>query len=863
MFCTRCGEITKEKRCIKCGGWSVPSTTGAEAIDGGRKDPWTSTYLQRRLNPANSHGRPLSTYTPNEADDIRGGIRTGDMRGGALKAGAREDYGAAGWGRVRDATGTRPSSMYAGGAVLDGPVQSAIERTVAPKGSSGQLRNSPRDRGSGQPRWSQYFTSSANPKDAITQAQSPRHSELLAAAEKAAEKATQAQQAFGEKPAGARKRADSGNVRVVTSAFDTRRRRVPAGTSSPLSPAIDVRSRSATLPEPHGTGSRACTSCGVQVRSEEQRQFASQPHAVYCAPCYHSSYSRGHCAGCGKIVLTHGRPWVQSGSDVWHKLCIKCSGCSKMLLDPLVGLDGRPTCEQCFMSKHPQHTPRPMPATASPKPRAQTVTSQPKPSSMLGAQSIPTPVLTDRAPSSEPTSSSALHGSDMEQRIMSPVEVAAKEGLPLPRHIVDPDSDAASRPESHALSSSRSHQDMRVDTTTVPLSPALKTPNSPRTSSPRSVSFKIDEPPSLADYVLSKVSSSRASANAPPSVADTIRKFGGLGLNHNGSAAKRRTESTDSSQQKQMPELRDLLRTHQKEPPTEPTVPQLDKHSKLLKSRPRNQNRRRPTSQTQVNQQQPIAEPQQVPKEDMEPNQCARCSVAISDTWFRLSDGRQVHVECFTCQGCQQLIDDGVYVVEGLQEFHPHCVPPSPPIVAVEPAARSTTSSQLSIPATKPRGPRDQRREELCHRCHTTLSGPRFQLTNGKSYHPECFACAGCKQRFDEGSYVCFDGQEYHHQCVENIAVQQPQTGDHLDMLVCSECSRVIEGVFLRHNDFVFHPACFCCLDCHTAITPGMPFGEIDSKPCCESCLEARAQQQQQQQGEWIANSYYPAKASY
>ncbi|KAJ1739597.1 hypothetical protein LPJ78_003232 [Coemansia sp. RSA 989] len=814
MFCTRCGEITKDKRCTGCGGWSVPSTTGAEAS--GRKDPWTSTYLQRRLNPANSPGRPLSTYAGNEAD------RKAEQ----------------GLGRVRDATGARPSSMYAG-AVLDGPVQSAIERTVAPKGSSGQLR-----RDMGQPRWTQYFTSSANDTQA-----SPRHSELLAAAEKAAEKATQAQQAYGDKQAG-RKRADStqnaGMPRVVTSAFDTRRRQVPAGTSSPLSPAMDVRSRSATLPD-HGAGSRACTSCGMQVRSEEQRQFASQPHAVYCAPCYHSSYSRGHCAGCGKIVLTHGRPWVQSGSEVWHKLCIKCQGCSKMLLDPLVGLDGRPTCEQCFTKKHPQQAARPMATTASPKPRAQTVV-QPKVS--VGAQSIPTPALTDRAPSSEPTSSflpsepagsAALHAED---RIMSPVEVAAKEGLPLPRHIVDPDSDAASRPESHALSTPHSRQDMRVDTS-MPLSPALKPPNSPRTSSPRSVSFKIDEPPSLADYVLSKAS--RKPANAPPSVADTIRKFGGLGLNHSGSA--KRVES--ESRQKQMPELRDILRTRQKEPPTEPTVPQLDKHSKLLKSRPRNQNRRRPTSQ--VNQPaEPPQEPLQEPS-DMEPNQCARCTAAISDTWFRLSDGRQVHVECFTCQGCQQLIDDGVYVVEGLQEFHPQCVPPSPPIVAVEP---SRSSSQSSAPA-KPRGPRDQR-QELCHRCHTLLSGPRFQLTNGKSYHPECFACAGCKQRFDEGSYVCFDGQEYHHQCVENIAAQQSRAGEHLDMLVCSECSRTIEGVFLRHNDYVFHPACFCCLDCQKAITPGMPFGEIDGKPCCESCLESRAQQQT----EWAANPY-PTKASY
>ncbi|KAJ2542626.1 LIM and senescent cell antigen-like-containing domain protein 1 [Coemansia sp. RSA 1822] len=964
MFCNRCGEITGRLRCTHCGGHAVQSTTGSNVVDDGRKDPWTSTYLQRRLNPANSspQQRPSTAHTPQAtmAQD-RGWTRPQN----------EYDLPLARPRPIRDATGPRPVSMYAG--VLDGPVQSAIERTVAPKTSSGHLRPSTQEPLL-RSKWSQYFTSSAQTDGARVRSESmgspqvhnesvqnsPRHNDLVAAASAAAEAASHAQmqrQTDGQRrevykypaqsqPSSLQSQPNHQNnaaqhtrlglgdaaarravepkpassmaaARHVTSAFDTRRRGPTHGTGSPLSPALDVlRSRSATLPDMHMGAERPCTTCNKQLRPAEQRQFASQPGTVYCTDCYHSSYSRGHCAGCSKIVLTHGRPWVQCGDSVWHKLCIKCRTCNKMLITPLVDLSGQPTCEPCFLKTNSRDELRPMPNDTGSKPRALTLTPQPAHTESRPEASIPTPMTdSDRAPSN--VSPGAHFGYiDDPTRIMSPVEVAAKEGLPMPRHIVDPDIGAISRSESQPTVASdvrahppsppvsrRSGPQSRVvsgsglrsklnpmvtpiDTHVMPLSPSLKNPNSPtaRTASPRSVSFRIEEAPqsrmhqeytvaeavepevsepkvaepeiaepeiaepqaplatrSLADYVLSKASTTKPKTKLP-SVADTIKKFSGAGLKVHGSISQRPVERA------QLPELQDMIRTHHREPPTEPTIPALNHHSKLLKSRPRNTNRRRP-SHTPVTEPQATEPEAAVDPEQFVPNQCARCSSAIADTWFRLSDGRQVHVECFTCQGCEQLIDDGVYVVENNIEFHPQCVPPSPPIVSVSPVPSSAPSSRMA----KPRGPRDQR-QESCDRCHATLSGPRFQLTNGKSYHPECFACAGCNQRFDEGSYVCFEGQEYHHQCVDALTAPEP------DVLVCGECNNHIEGVFLRHNNGVFHPKCFCCADCACAITPGMPFGEVGAKPCCESCLEARAQSAQKQ--EW-SRQYYPAKTGY
>ncbi|KAJ1768625.1 hypothetical protein IW138_003383 [Coemansia sp. RSA 986] len=964
---------------------------------------------------------------------------------------------------VRDATGIRPASMYATGAVLEAPVQSAIERTVAKKPSRHQLfggspGQSPTVTGGGdrqlRSKWSQYFTSSASPQagPAAGRARSesfnapattPPHSVatngrgMLGVARPGYPQATGggggaaaagAQPSNGESvvkirantattyvsPASSHLRStphdarpftsnssgggDSGahaRVRKLSSAFDGRRQlgrvqqpatregAVSARTSSPLMSAAaqDMhRSRSATLPE-----TRVCTTCAKQLRAEEQRQFASKPGIVYCADCYHSSYSRGHCAGCSKIVLTHGRPWVQHGDRVWHKLCIKCRSCNKLLITPLIDLAGLPTCEPCFVRTHPGERPRFMPKDEPPahplssashlrRPRhvssASDAASSPlsiyadypghTPSSRTShrshtngamlAASIPTPALTEdgRSPSRDvggtPDSAVALMSNKLGAlsintglapdvdlvRIMSPVEVAEKEGLPPPRPIVDPDLGAISRSESQ-VSDVRPRHEAPVAAARPPLSPSLKNPNSPtaRTASPRSVSFRIDEPPisesrisednvddnvdvteqrsvtlapapapvtrTLADYVRSKATTPAKSHTRMPSVAETIKKFS----TSTTAARDPNTTSTAAAaatlDKSQLPGLDDLLRTHQREPPTEPTIPTIDKHSKVLKSRPRNQKRRRP-SQTPAAIQEGVADASSIRSngscqqpladngvsEDMDqftPNQCARCTDAIDDTWFRLSDGRQVHVECFTCQGCQALIDDGVYVVEDNIEYHPQCVPPAPPIVSVSPVP----SSHSSV-AMKPRGPRAPRREEACDRCRAPLSGPRFQLTNGKQYHPECFACAGCSQRFDEGSYVCFEGQEFHHQCVEKYAAASSSNagnnndghnaaaaanpGSDSEHLVCGQCSRLIEGVFLRHNDAVFHPDCFCCIDCQRAITPGMPFGEIDSRPCCEACLEQRVaatatasqQQQQQQQNGWSnSRPYYPA----
>ncbi|KAJ2260591.1 hypothetical protein GGI01_002893 [Coemansia sp. RSA 376] len=335
MYCRRCGEIVaSEGNCKKCGGRAVESTTGSGAMNTSneRKDPWTSKYLQRRLNPANVNKgvgsapvpRPISTALSTSFDSgyefeyPRAPQRpvTGSPGG---RAGIDDMARPRG---IRD-TSSRPASMYA----LDPPVMSAVQRTVGAQTSPVATRGL-------KSKWSQYFTSTALPESEASGSRT--RSESLSAPAVVPNKV--------QRPA----HSSSNSVSIPrpppaaaasNPAPDVQPTRMAAGSAAAIraigspaigSPSIVERSRSATLPD--NSASRPCTTCGRSLRAEEQRQFATQPGLVYCTGCYHSSYSRGSCAGCNKVVLTHGRPWAQYGDRVWHKLCIRCRSCNRLLL---------------------------------------------------------------------------------------------------------------------------------------------------------------------------------------------------------------------------------------------------------------------------------------------------------------------------------------------------------------------------------------------------------------------------------------------------------------------------------------------------------------------------------------------------
>ncbi|KAJ1674671.1 hypothetical protein EV182_002805, partial [Spiromyces aspiralis] len=967
-----------------------------------------------------------------------------------------------------------------------------------------------------------------------------------------------------------------------------------------------IRNRARTLPNLDDIiPKKPCVDCSKELRFEEQRQFASKPGLVYCSDCYNKCYSKGLCAACKKIVLTHGRPWVQRGDKVWHKLCLRCHICDTLILDPQVEITGtNPTCEDCrkvggggggggsssnnnsrsskipqsfssqsssllspssvqnsqaglndrgrpplLLSKITNETTRPdslssikrdlnefLPSTtARPLTSAVTTTtttaaaaaiitttSTTNPSTVVTSHHYRPQSFVERPRASRfiPTSSLLAkdHGlptidiasspsiastrGDMSIRLKpsSTTTTALTATTPSPSgpHIdsADPSSSCTEQPREYSKPGLASWDSRRnniiptppnndgtdlpkasptysrppvsqastavatttaaitaitttsaatikpitpettsttrnatpvldtilrynsnsaLDTSTstrastatagplmptvsststttkvtlaalassdkdssgpLPLPPsldpdsiesveksermvgpnhnavaggagsgggdtnasdghALLLPTSPakssRTESRRQIRSRAstvldkDEyaervriPPPI-DQVLppSSSSSSRSVAGNPSPIprsladyvlpADRIPAPGPLDCRSlvvenkdrnklqdrvyrqlssifevNGSSssiARNSSSAVVAAMQKDgrnMPELQDMIRTHVQPAPDKPTVPRLDTHSEMLRSRPRPVNRRPPTNaqaaipgannnssnssgggknnnsngsggatshkplpsrpRSRPAGPSPMPPPRSKPRTPASPalpNQCSKCQKPVGETWFRLSDGRQIHPECFKCHACQTAIEDGVYVLEDDREYHPHCVPPSPPIVSVSSNAAASLQDDGGTTGSNSGGGQAGSRpslfappppEEYCDRCSQVLNGPRFLLSNHKKYHPECFSCAGCGEQFAEGSYVCFEGHEYHRRCV-------PQSARDTDSpaLMCEKCDKEIGGVFVKHAGRSFHPRCFSCVDCDKVITPKMPFGELD-----------------------------------
>ncbi|KAE8257723.1 hypothetical protein A4X13_0g2163 [Tilletia indica] len=92
--------------------------------------------------------------------------------------------------------------------------------------------------------------------------------------------------------------------------------------------------------------------------------------AYFCRPCYTDRFSIGTCknSDCGKPVLGSTKEdgkFVKAGEAIWHGRCWRCTLCSRGGGSPplgdgepiMVGMDGQPTCEDCFGKKRPTVVP--------------------------------------------------------------------------------------------------------------------------------------------------------------------------------------------------------------------------------------------------------------------------------------------------------------------------------------------------------------------------------------------------------------------------------------------------------------------------------------------------------------------------
>lgn len=152
--------------------------------------------------------------------------------------------------------------------------------------------------------------------------------------------------------------------------------------------------------------------------------------------------------------------------------------------------------------------------------------------------------------------------------------------------------------------------------------------------------------------------------------------------------------------------------------------------------------------------------------------------------------------------------------------------------------SNSATSLRAGAPANSARGqpqPHDQdtlvqraehipagKRTPMCAHCNQVIRGP-FLVALGKSWHPEEFNCAHCKNTMAYIGFVEEKGALYCELCYEKFFAPE-----------CGRCQRKILGEVINALKQTWHVSCFVCVACGKPIRNNV-FHLEDGEPYCET----------------------------
>ncbi|XP_034353149.1 LIM domain-binding protein 3 isoform X4 [Arvicanthis niloticus] len=131
----------------------------------------------------------------------------------------------------------------------------------------------------------------------------------------------------------------------------------------------------------------------------------------------------------------------------------------------------------------------------------------------------------------------------------------------------------------------------------------------------------------------------------------------------------------------------------------------------------------------------------------------------------------------------------------------------------VTPLARGTFQRAERFPASS--------RTPLCGHCNNVIRGP-FLVAMGRSWHPEEFNCAYCKNSLADVCFVEEQNNVYCERCYEQFFAP-----------ICAKCNTKIMGEVMHALRQTWHTTCFVCAACKK------PFGNSlfhmeDGEPYCE-----------------------------
>uniref|UniRef100_A0AAV1TWQ4 LIM zinc-binding domain-containing protein n=1 Tax=Peronospora matthiolae TaxID=2874970 RepID=A0AAV1TWQ4_9STRA len=260
--------------------------------------------------------------------------------------------------------------------------------------------------------------------------------------------------------------------------------------------------------------------------------------------------------------------------------------------------------------------------------------------------------------------------------------------------------------------------------------------------------------------------------------------------------------------------------------------------------------------------------------------QCPTCKNEIKYGKRLHVDGKTYHPDCFCCTGCQKPLPGPFQVVKG-GNYHSECAP-KPRVIN---KTITTIIQPLSESSLKPV------KSEKCYENHDNLKaksgggaapkmgwacstctfynaneatviceacnairivqcpgckgeikyGPRTNV-QGKSYHPDCFRCAACHQKFSTNKFQVKDGEFYDHECYKELF--------HPRCDVCANFIPYQAGTqniafkvmpFWNLNYCAEHDNCDRCCSCQRVepIAPERHFHQLsDKRKVCHDCCK-------------------------
>ncbi|XP_057403508.1 PDZ and LIM domain protein 5 isoform X1 [Balaenoptera acutorostrata] len=114
------------------------------------------------------------------------------------------------------------------------------------------------------------------------------------------------------------------------------------------------------------------------------------------------------------------------------------------------------------------------------------------------------------------------------------------------------------------------------------------------------------------------------------------------------------------------------------------------------------------------------------------------------------------------------------------------------------------------------------KRTPMCAHCNRVIRGP-FLVALGKSWHPEEFNCAHCKNTMAYIGFVEERGALYCELCYEKFFAPE-----------CGRCQRKILGEVINALKQTWHVSCFVCVACGKPIRNNV-FHLEDGEPYCET----------------------------